>query len=114
MIKSALLSLLLLLKLEYQIMKGVIIMAKVVLDWKAPSEKEMKVFVSSLGDDKKKEFAKACVEKKDGKIKIKRADAKKWLTENFDGTDEIEWKGRPAKREKRMSAAEEIASWLDL
>ena len=42
-------------------------MAKVTLNWKAPSEKKMAEYVGTLGDDKKKEFAKACVEKKDGK-----------------------------------------------
>ena len=90
-------------------------MAKVVLDWKAPSEKKMADFVGELTDEKKKSFAEACVSRKeDGKVVINKAKAKKWLTENFDNTDEIEWNGRPTKREKTKSGADRIAEWLNL
>ena len=89
-------------------------MAKITLDWKTPSERKMADFVKELSDDMKKAFAKACVEIKDNKATINKAKAKKWLTEKFDGTDEIEWKGRPEKKEKKVSAADTIAQWLDL
>ena len=88
-------------------------MAKVTLDWKAPSEKKMAEYVGALGDDKKKEFAKACVEKKDGKNVINRSKAKAWLVEKCDSTGDIEWKNRP-KSVRPISGADEIASWLDL
>lgn len=88
-------------------------MASVTLDWKAPSERKMADFVGKLSDEKKKSFAKACVEKnEDGKITINKSNAKKWLTKEFDGTNEIEWKKRPEKKEKKMSGADTIASWL--
>ena len=89
-------------------------MAKVTLDWKAPSERKMADFVGKLDNAKKKSFALACVEVKDEKKQINRAKAKKWLTEQFDGTNDIEWKGRPVKNEKTASGADTIASWLDL
>ena len=88
-------------------------MAKVTLDWKAPSEKKMAEYVGTLGDEKKKEFAKACAEKKDGKNKINKSKAKKWLIDNCDASGDIEWKGRP-KSVRPVSGADEIASWLNL
>lgn len=89
-------------------------MATVTLDWKTPSEKKMADFVTKLSDDKKKAFAKACVEMKEGKPTINKSKAKAWLTEEFDGTDEIEWKNRPEKKEKPKSGADRIAEWLNL
>lgn len=89
-------------------------MAKVVLDWKVPSEKKMKEFVGELDNKMKKSFAEACVSKKDGKNSINKTKAKAWLTEKFDGTDEIEWKNRPEKKEKVKSSADIIAEWLNL
>ena len=89
-------------------------MAKVVLDWKAPSERKMADFVGTLSDAKKKEFAEACVDKKGEKATVNKANAKKWLVDNFDGTDKIEWKNRPKKKEKKMSGVDTIAGWLDL
>lgn len=87
--------------------------AKVKLDWKAPSEKVMKEYVAKLGDDMKKSFAKACVEKtEEGKVKINKSNAKKWLVSNCDKNEDIEWKNRP-KNARPLSSAEEIASWLE-
>lgn len=86
---------------------------KVTLDWKAPSEKKMKDYVISLGEEKMKSFAKACVETKDNKNVINKSKAKKWLIDNCDNTGDIEWKNRP-KTVRTLSAADEIASWLDL
>lgn len=88
-------------------------MAKVTLDWKAPSEKKMAQYVGTLGDEKKKSFAKACVEKKEGKSVINKSKAKKWLVTNCDSTGDIEWKNRP-NEVRPISSAEEIASWLNL
>lgn len=48
-------------------------MAKVILDWKAPSEKKMAEYVKTLGEDKMKSFAKACVERKMIKFQLTRA-----------------------------------------
>lgn len=87
-------------------------MAKVTLDWKAPSEKKMAEYVKTLGEDKMKSFAKACVETNDDKTSINKSKAKKWLIENCDEKD-IEWKNKP-KNVRPMSGAEEIASWLNL
>ena len=87
-------------------------MAKVILDWKAPSEKKMAEYVKTLGEDKMKSFAKSGVDKKDGKVAINKSKAKKWLVDNCDEKD-IEWKNKP-KNVRPMSGAEEIASWLNL
>lgn len=87
-------------------------MAKVTLDWKAPSEKKMAEYVKTLGEDKMKNFAKTCVGKKDDKVIINKSKAKKWLVDNCDEKD-IEWKNKP-KNVRPMSGAEEIASWLNL
>lgn len=89
-------------------------MAKVTLEWKAPSDKQMQEFVGQFDNQMKKDFAKTCVVMKDGKATINKSKAKQWLTSKFDGTDEIEWKGRPINREKKLSAADTIASWLEL
>ena len=86
---------------------------KVTLDWKAPSEKKMAEYVKELGDEKKKSFAKACVDKKDGKVIINKSKAKKWLVDNCDSLGDIEWKNRP-KKVRPISGADEIASWLDI
>ena len=87
-------------------------MAKVLLDWKAPSEKVMKEYVKTLDDKCKKEFAEVCVEfTEEGKINIKKTEAKKWLYKNCN--EDIEWKNAP-KNARPMSSAEEIASWLKL
>ena len=88
-------------------------MAKVILDWKAPSDKKMKEYVGSLDNNKKKSFAKACVEKKNGKNTINKANAKKWLVDNCESTGDIEWKNKP-KSVRQKSAADEIASWINL
>lgn len=88
-------------------------MAKVTLDWKAPSEKKMAEYVKTLGEAKMKDFAKACAEEKDGKPLINKSKAKKWLVENCDNTGDIEWKNRP-KSVRPISGAEEIVSWLKL
>lgn len=85
---------------------------KVVLDWKAPSEKKMKEYVETLGRDMMKDFAKACVEQKDGKNLINKSKAKKWLVDNCDSKGEIDWKKRP-QNARPMSSADEIASWLN-
>ncbi len=88
-------------------------MAKVTLDWKAPSEKKMAEYVKTLGEDKMKSFAKTCVEKSDDdKVSISKSKAKKWLVENCNEKD-IEWKNKP-KNVRPISGAEEIASWLNL
>lgn len=84
------------------------------LNWKTPSEKVMKEIVRELSADKKKSFAEACIEVKEGNNKLNKSKAKKWLTAEFDGTDTIEWVGRPAEKEKRLSSVDEIATWLDL
>lgn len=89
-------------------------MVKVKLDWKAPSEKKMADFVEELDNAMKKDFATSCVEVNDGKVKINRSKAKKWLVEKFDKTGEIEWKNRPEKKAKTMSGATRIAEWLNL
>ena len=89
-------------------------MAKVTLDWKAPSEKKMADFVQDLSVEMKKDFANACVEKKDGKVVINKSKAKKWLVAKFDNTDEIEWLKRPEKKVMKKSGADRIAEWLDL
>ena len=89
-------------------------MAKISLDWKAPSESKMADFVEGLDNTMKKEFATTCVEKKDGKAVVNRSKAKKWLVSKFDNTDAIEWKNRPEKKEKKMSGADTIAEWLNL
>ena len=88
-------------------------MAKVTLNWKTPSEKKMAEYVGTLEDDKKKDFAKVCVEKKDGKNVINKSKAKKWLVDKCDSTGDIEWTNRP-KSVRPISAADEIASWLNL
>ncbi len=88
-------------------------MAKVTLDWKALSEKKMAEYVKSLGNEKMKDFAKACVEVKNGKKVINKSKARKWLVTNCDNTGDIEWKNRP-KNTRAMSSADLIASWLDL
>lgn len=87
--------------------------AKVVLDWKSLSNKAVTDFIMTMDDDIKKEFAKACSEKKDGKNVINKSKAKAWLTSKFDSTGEIEWKNRP-KQGRAMSSADIVASWLDL
>lgn len=87
-------------------------MAKITLDWKAPSEKKMKEYVKTLDDTMKKSFAEACVEKKDDKIIINKSSAKKWLVKNANEAD-IEWKNKP-KTSRPISSASEIASWLNL
>lgn len=90
-------------------------MAKVTLDWKAPSERKMADFVGELSNEMKKDFAKACVEtNKEGKTVINKSNAKKWLVKHFDNTDDIEWLKRPVKKESRKSGAVTIAEWLDL
>ena len=89
-------------------------MAKVVLDWKAPSERKIKEFVGELPDKDKKDFVVTCLEKKNNKNVLNKPKARKWLTSKFDNTDDIEWKGRPEKREKRMSAVDEMAEWFNL
>lgn len=89
-------------------------MAKVILDWKTPSERKMADFVGALSDEMKKEFASACVDTKDGKVIINKSRAKKWLVSKFDNTDEIEWKNRPVKKTKKLSGADTIAEWLKL
>lgn len=94
--------------------KGVTDMAKVTLDWKAPSERKMADFVGGLDNEKKKAFATACVTKKDGKVSINKSKAKKWLVDNFDNTDDIEWNNRPEKKVKKLSGADTIAEWLEL
>ena len=52
-------------------------MAKVTLDWKAPSERKMADFVGGLDNTMKKEFATSCVEKKDGKVSRDDPESKK-------------------------------------
>ena len=87
-------------------------MEKITLDWKAPSEKVMKEFVSTLDNKVKKEFAEVCVERNEqGKVVINKSSAKKWLLKNYN--DNITWKNAP-KNARPMSSAEEIASWLEL
>ena len=85
-------------------------MAKVTLDWKAPSERKMADYVEGLGEEQKKDFAKTCVSEKDGKVSISKGKARKWLLSNCDPSD-IEWKNKPANT-RAMSGAERIASWL--
>lgn len=82
------------------------------LDWKAPSEKVMKEYVGKLDNEKKKSFAKACMEVKDGKNVVNKSKARNWLVENCPKED-IEWKNKP-KTVRGLSSADEIASWLDL
>ena len=84
---------------------------KIKLDWKAPSDVKMKDIVVKLDDEKKKAFAKECVEKKDGKNTINKSKAKKWIDKNC--KDYVEWKNYP-KGGSKLSSADEIASWLDL
>ena len=87
---------------------------KLVLDWKVPSERKMADFVGKLEDEMKKEFAETCVVMKDGKATINKSKARNWLVEKFDETEDIQWNGRPKKREKSLSGAETIAQWLNL
>lgn len=88
-------------------------MAKVTLDWKAPSDNKMREYVKTLGEEKMKSFAKACIIKtEEGKPKVVKSKAKNWLIDNCDEKD-IEWKNKPEKA-VAMSGADEIASWLDL
>lgn len=89
-------------------------MAKVTLDWKSPSERKMADFVGLLSDEDKKSFATACATKVDNKVKINKSKAKKWLTDKFDNTDDIEWTNRPEKKAKKQSGADAIAEWLNL
>ena len=89
-------------------------MAKVILDWKAPSERKMADFVGGYDDATKKDFAQTCVVMKEGKPFIVRSKAKKWLVDKFDNTGEIEWKNRPEKKQKKQSGASDIADWLNL
>ena len=89
-------------------------MAKVTLDWKAPSESKMADFVGELSNEMKKDFAKACVEVKEGKTVINKSNAKKWLVKHFDNTGDIEWLKRPEKKASKKSGAVTIAEWLDL
>ena len=86
-------------------------MEKTVLDWKAPSERQMKELVKTLSNDKKKSFAESCIEKKDGKNTMNRTNAKTWLKENC--ADMIEWKNAP-KNSRPKSSADEVAEWLNL
>ena len=86
----------------------------VTLNWKAPSESKMADFVDTLDIETKKEFAKTCASKENGKCKINKSMARKWLTEKFDGTDKIKWENRPEKKVKKVSGAERICRWLDL
>lgn len=86
-------------------------MEKTVIDWKAPSERQMKELVKTLGNDKKKDFAVNCLEKKDGKNVINKVKAKNWLKENC--ADLVEWKNAP-KNSRPKSSADEVAEWLDL
>ena len=87
-------------------------MEKIILDWKAPSEKKMADYVKKLAKEKRKSFAEACVEAKDGKNIINKSKAKKWLVDNCDSKGDIEWKNRP-KNARAMSSADLIASWLE-
>ena len=87
-------------------------MAKLVLDWKTPSEKKIADYVSGLDKEKKISFAKECLEKKGDKNKISKTKAKKWIIANCDEKD-IEWKNKP-KNAKPMSSADMVASWLNL
>lgn len=86
-------------------------MAKTVIDWKAPSEKQMKDVVKELSNEKKKSFATACVVVKEGKNTINKSKAKNWLRDNC--ADLVEWKNAP-KNVKAKSSADEIAEWLAL
>ena len=95
-------------------MKGVTDMAKVTLDWKAPSERKIADFLGGLNDEMKKEFAEACITIKDEKPIFNKSKAKKWLVDKFDNTDEIEWKNRPEKKVKKLSGVDTIAGWLNL
>ena len=72
----------------------------------------MAEIVGGLSKEKKKEFAKACVEVKDGKNTITRSKAKAWLVKEC--SDRIEWKNKPQGNRQQKSGADIIASWLDL
>lgn len=84
---------------------------KVVLDWKAPSEKKIADFMEQFDVDKMIAFANACVDEND---KFNRSKAKAWLVKEFDKTDYIEWKNRPETKEKKLSGAKRIAAWKNL
>ena len=93
--------------------KGEITMAKVILDWKAPSESKMADFSETLSEELQLEFCNACAKLDDkGKVVINKSKAKKWLVEKFDGTGEIEWKNRPVQKAKKLSGAERIGRFL--
>ena len=89
-------------------------MEKVILDWKAPSDRKMADFVGQFDDATKKEFAQACMIRKNGKPFVVKSKAKKWLVEKFDSTEQIEWKNRPQKAKTKTSGAEDIEGWLKL
>lgn len=84
------------------------------LNWKTPSEKKIYEFLENFDDEKKKSFSEACIEEKDDEIKMNRKNAKKWLTEQFDGTDYITWINRPSVDGKKVSAVQKMAGWKNL
>lgn len=89
-------------------------MEKVVLDWKAPSERKMMDLVQDLTNAEKLEFAKDCTVEKDGKRVINKSVAKKWIKDKFDGKDVIEWKNLPKGTKKKPNISDTLALWLNL
>ena len=87
---------------------------KVVLDWKAPSERRMMNLVEDLTDAEKLEFAKDCTVEKDDKRVINKSVAKKWIKDKFDGKDVIEWKNLPKENKKKPSISDTLEMWLNL
>ena len=87
---------------------------KIVLDWKAPSERKMMDLVEELTDAEKLEFAKKCTVDKDGKRVIKKSEGKKWIKDKFDGKDVIEWKNLPKGTKKKPSISDTLEMWLKL
>lgn len=82
------------------------------IDYKAPSVPKMKEFILTKSDDVKKTFAQKCITiNEEGKNVINKAEAKKFLYENY--KDEIEWVNAP-KGGIKKSAVDEIAEWLKL
>ena len=89
-------------------------MEKIVLDWKAPSERKMMDLVEELTNAEKLEFAKDCTVAKDGKRVINKSVAKKWVKDKFDGKDRFEWKNLPKGTKKKPNISDTLEMWLNL
>lgn len=87
-------------------------MDKVILDWKAPSERKMVDLVATLTPEEKKDFAENCTDVKEGKRVVNKSRAKKWVKEKFANDENVEWKNLPEKRTKKPTISDTLEDWL--